>query len=215
LYDAAVTLIADQGFSATTVDQIVERAGVAKGTFYYNFAGKTELFEELLREGMGGLAGSLRGAADAVLARGGTATDALDAMARAGLDFVRGHPDVVRLCVAEQWRTGRSWHGTLADARRRTAGVVEDVLAEGVKSGELRADLDVEVTAGTVVGMVVSGALDWRSFHPARPLDEVHAALSGVLRGRLGGERVDDGTRDGAGRAAGAGTAPGLAGAAG
>ena len=35
LYEAAVTLIAEQGFSATTVDEIAERAGVAKGTVYY------------------------------------------------------------------------------------------------------------------------------------------------------------------------------------
>ena len=42
-----------KGFSATTVDEIAERAGVAKGTVYYNFASKTELFEELLRHGVG------------------------------------------------------------------------------------------------------------------------------------------------------------------
>ena len=48
LYEAAVTLIAEQGFSATTVDEIAERAGVAKGTVYYNFASKSVLFEQLL-----------------------------------------------------------------------------------------------------------------------------------------------------------------------
>ncbi|CAM5582725.1 hypothetical protein SVIOM74S_08384 [Streptomyces violarus] len=51
LYEAAVTLIAEQGFSATTVDEIAERAGVAKGTVYYNFASKSVLFEELRRGG--------------------------------------------------------------------------------------------------------------------------------------------------------------------
>ncbi|MFV2120617.1 TetR/AcrR family transcriptional regulator, partial [Streptomyces sp. Act-28] len=64
LYEAAVTLIAEQGFSATTVDEIAERAGVAKGTVYYNFKSKTELFEELLRHGVGLLTASLRAAAD-------------------------------------------------------------------------------------------------------------------------------------------------------
>src|SRR4030088_2552948 len=44
LYAAAVPLIAEQGFSATTVDEIAERAGVAKGTVYYNFASKNDLF---------------------------------------------------------------------------------------------------------------------------------------------------------------------------
>ena len=60
LYEAAVTLIAEKGFSATTVDEIAERAGVAKGTVYYNFASKSVLFEELLRHGVGLLAASLR-----------------------------------------------------------------------------------------------------------------------------------------------------------
>ena len=41
LFDAAVELIAEQGFSATTVDDIALRAGVAKVTVYYNFASKT------------------------------------------------------------------------------------------------------------------------------------------------------------------------------
>ena len=64
LYEAAVTLIAEQGFSATTVDEIAERAGVAKGTVYYNFASKSVLFEELLRHGVGLLTASLRDAAE-------------------------------------------------------------------------------------------------------------------------------------------------------
>ena len=62
LYEAAVTLIAEQGFSATTVDEIAERAGVAKGTVYYNFASKSVLFEELLRHGVGLLTAFTAGA---------------------------------------------------------------------------------------------------------------------------------------------------------
>src|SRR5882757_2888239 len=92
LYDAAVTLIAEQGFSATTVDEIAERAGVAKGTVYYNFASKNDLFEELLRHGVGLLTASLREAADRVAACGGTRVDALDAMIRSGLIFIVRYP---------------------------------------------------------------------------------------------------------------------------
>ena len=71
LYEAAVTLIAEQGFSATTVDEIAERAGVAKGTVYYNFASKSVLFEELLRHGVGLLTASLREAAEKTARDGG------------------------------------------------------------------------------------------------------------------------------------------------
>ncbi|WP_129839327.1 TetR/AcrR family transcriptional regulator [Streptomyces sp. RFCAC02] len=186
LYEAAVALIGEQGFAATTVEQIAERAGVAKGTVYYNFAGKTELFEELLRHGVGPLTAALRDAAGACRARGGGAGAALDAMARAGLAFVASRADFARLLVAEQWRANRPWSATLRAARADVVAAVADVLQEGVKDGELDEALDVELTAGALLGTVMVGALDWRTFHPGRTLDEVHAALSPVLLARLG-----------------------------
>lgn len=195
LYQAAVTLFAEQGLSATTVEQIAERAGVAKGTVYYNFASKTELFEALLRDGVEPLTVALR--RSAASAPGGGALGALEEMAGAGLAFVAQHPDFVRLLVAEQWRGGRPWHPTLIAVRRQVAGVVEEVLEDGVKSGELPADLDVELTSGALVGMVVLGALDWQAFHPERRAAEVRRALSAVLRGRLAAAGRPDDVRDG------------------
>jgi AcrR family transcriptional regulator len=185
LYEAAIALIAEQGFSDTTVEQIAARAGVAKGTVYYNFRSKTELFEELLRHGVASLTASLQTVAEAAYARKGGAVDALDAMAGAGLGFIGRHPAFTRLIAAELWRTHRAWHGTLVSVRDETIAVVADVLRDGVKSGEFGEGLDVEVTAGALVGMVVVTALDWQAFHPERPLAEVHDALSRLLRGRL------------------------------
>ncbi|UCM87389.1 TetR/AcrR family transcriptional regulator [Streptomyces marincola] len=187
LYEAAITLIAEQGFSSTTVEQIAERAGVAKGTVYYNFGSKTELFEELLRHGARPFTAELARAARAEFARGGSAAAALDAMARAGLAFVAAQPDLTRLLVAELWRPNRTWHSALAELRGHAAGVVEEVLERGVADGEFDASVDVGLAAGALLGTVVAGALDWQTFHPGRPIEEVHAALCPLLRGRLAG----------------------------
>ncbi|MFG2296731.1 TetR/AcrR family transcriptional regulator [Streptomyces sp. NPDC048603] len=187
LYEAAVTLIAEQGFSATTVDEIAERAGVAKGTVYYNFASKTDLFEELLRHGVGLLAASLRTAAEETEARGGTRVEALDAMIRAGLVFIERYPSFTQMYVAELWRTNRAWQSTLMVVRQEAVAVVEGVLREGVERGELSAEIDVPLTAAALVGMVLVAALDWQSFQRERSLDDVHSALSLLLRGRVSG----------------------------
>ncbi|MEV7546631.1 TetR/AcrR family transcriptional regulator [Streptomyces sp. NPDC089915] len=189
LYEAAVTLIAEQGFSATTVDEIAERAGVAKGTVYYNFASKTDLFEELLRHGVGLLTASLREAADETEGRGGTRIEALDAMIRAGLVFIHRYPAFTQLYVAELWRTNRAWQGTLMVVRGQAVAVVESVLREGVERGELSAEIDVPLTAAALVGMVLVAALDWQAFQSERSLDDVHSALSLLLRGRVSGSR--------------------------
>ncbi|MEU0403856.1 TetR/AcrR family transcriptional regulator [Streptomyces sp. NPDC006197] len=187
LYEAAVTLIAEQGFSATTVDEIAERAGVAKGTVYYNFKSKTELFEELLRHGVSLLAASLRAAAEETAERGGSRVDALDAMIRAGLVFIDRYPAFTQLYVAELWRTNRAWNSTLLVVRQEAVAVVEGVLREGVAAGELSEEIDVQLTAAALVGMVLVAALDWQAFQSERSLDDVHAALSRLLHGRVGG----------------------------
>ncbi|QLE71694.1 TetR/AcrR family transcriptional regulator [Streptomyces rectiverticillatus] len=187
LFDAAVTLIAEQGFSSTTVDEIAERAGVAKGTVYYNFASKTDLFEELLRHGMELLTGALRAAADETAERGGGAAEALDAMIRAGLDFVARQPSLAQLYVAELWRTNRAWRPTLTRVRQQAVEVIEPVLREATAEDDPAAGSDVALTASALFGMVLVTALDWQSFQPERSVDEVHASLARVLQGRLGG----------------------------
>ena len=187
LYEAAVTLIAEKGFSATTVDEIADRAGVAKGTVYYNFKSKTELFEELLRHGVGLLTASLRAAAEETGARGGSRVEALDAMIRAGLVFIDRYPAFTQLYVAELWRTNRAWQSTLLVVRREAVAVVEGVIAEGVAGGELSEEIDVPLTAAALVGMVLVAALDWQAFQPERSIDDVHSALSLLLRGRVSG----------------------------
>ncbi|MEE4541598.1 TetR/AcrR family transcriptional regulator [Streptomyces sp. V4-01] len=187
LYEAAVTLIAEQGFSATTVDEIAERAGVAKGTVYYNFASKNDLFEELLRHGVGLLTASLRQAAEGVEARGGSRVAALDAMIRSGLAFIVRYPSFTQLYVAELWRTNRTWQDTLMMVRQEAVAVVEKVLGEAVAAGELSDEIDVPLTASALFGMVLVAALDWQAFQPERSIDEVHAALSRLLQGRVGG----------------------------
>ncbi|MET7762041.1 TetR/AcrR family transcriptional regulator [Streptomyces sp. NPDC005336] len=192
LFEAAVTLIAEQGFSSTTVDEIAERAGVAKGTVYYNFASKTVLFEELLRHGVELLTASLQNAADENAERGGSHVDALDAMVRAGLDFISRYPSLTQLYVAELWRTNRAWQSTLMMVRQRAIAVIEAELREGVAARELSEDIDVPLTASALFGMVVVAALDWQSYQPERSLDDVHAALSRLLQGRVGGAVAND-----------------------
>ena len=48
LLAAAEGLINDQGFAATSIDQIIDRAGVTKGTFFYHFKSKNDLARALV-----------------------------------------------------------------------------------------------------------------------------------------------------------------------
>lgn len=46
--DAAEALVMEQGFGATAIDRVIERAGVTKGAFFYHFANKAALARALI-----------------------------------------------------------------------------------------------------------------------------------------------------------------------
>src|SRR5690606_29748027 len=48
IMDAAQALILEQGFAATSIDRVIDRAGVAKGAFFYHFPSKADLAHALV-----------------------------------------------------------------------------------------------------------------------------------------------------------------------
>lgn len=49
IMDAAEALILDQGFTGSSIDRIIERAGITKGTFFYHFESKADLAYALVK----------------------------------------------------------------------------------------------------------------------------------------------------------------------
>ncbi|WBC14557.1 TetR/AcrR family transcriptional regulator [Micromonospora sp. WMMA1998] len=177
LFVAAVELIAEQGYSATTVDDIAARAGVAKGTVYYNFESKTVLFEELLRHGIGLLTAEFRAAVDGLPPR-----EALAALVRAELDYIRRYRAFAQLLLSEMWRTNREWQQTLRLLRGEAIEVIAETVRAGVDSGDLPADLDVRTASSALFGVGLVVAVDWLVFQPERPIADVQEALLGIVR---------------------------------
>ncbi|MDE3721548.1 TetR/AcrR family transcriptional regulator [Nocardiopsis sp. N85] len=183
LFEAAVTLISEQGYGATSVDEIAERAGVAKGTVYYNFGGKSELYTALMEWGVTRLADTLK---DAVPSAETDPGRALVAVLRAGVEFIGEHEALARLLMAETWRTHQVWYTTIRHIRTEAIGVVIGLLDALAEAGRLRPDLDTGLAGSALFGMVVTVALDWRTLQPDRPVEEIHATLTHMIDGFLG-----------------------------
>ena len=52
IFNAAIELFSEKGYDNATVDDITAIAGVAKGSLYYHFSKKEEIFDMLLEEGI-------------------------------------------------------------------------------------------------------------------------------------------------------------------
>jgi AcrR family transcriptional regulator len=99
IIEAALEEFIARGFTATRLDDIARRAGVAKGTIYLHFKDKESMFEELIRTALVPLIGRLH----APPPSGGSVRDAVEGFARTFIQEVAAtrRGDIVRLIVAE------------------------------------------------------------------------------------------------------------------
>lgn len=52
IFETSMNLFATKGYDATSIEEITSVVGVAKGTLYYHFSSKEEIFTFLVEEGM-------------------------------------------------------------------------------------------------------------------------------------------------------------------
>jgi AcrR family transcriptional regulator len=50
LIDAAIEVFAERGYQGASIEEVIRRAGLSKGTFYFNFANKEELFAAVVHD---------------------------------------------------------------------------------------------------------------------------------------------------------------------
>jgi AcrR family transcriptional regulator len=174
ILDAALELAATKGITGTTMDEVAELAGVAKGSLYYNFSSKDQLFEAMLQEGVGALAESLRSAKGEL--RGWPAVEAL---VNRLLDIIAGNAPLARLMASEIFRTDRAWQQTLFALRHEALAVFAEAIDETDAAAESSG-----IMASGVFGAVLMSGLEWLVFEPERSRDEVAAAILATLRVR-------------------------------
>lgn len=132
LLDIALDLCRTQGFDTLRVEQVVQRAGVAKGTFYHYFASKDAVLEALVQRFGEGLFAQLS-AATGDASR--PAVERLQGAMYAAQNFKLTQGDVPLAALlqreenlAMRHRVYRSW---LADARRVLQPLISDGVADG------------------------------------------------------------------------------------
>ena len=163
ILDAALELASLNGITGTTMEDVAVRAGVAKGSVYYNFSSKDKLFEQLLLEGVGSLAETLRQARDGL-----TGAAALRSMVNAMLAAVSGNQPLSKLIAAEIFRTDRSWQAPLQLVRREALAEFVAVIRQTHPERP-----DAELIAGTIFGAALVGGIEWLVFSPDRSVQEV------------------------------------------
>ena len=120
LFQAALEIMSEKGPTATTVEEVAVKAGVSKGTVYYNFGSKKTMVDQLLQYGAKLLRDEIRAGAQKTDPR-----EALRGGVYAAFKYLEEHPGFARLWIAEVWKGPESWSESIVGVRRDLMHEVE------------------------------------------------------------------------------------------
>jgi len=172
ILDAAETEFGENGFARTAIASIVNRAGVAQGTFYLYFPSKDDVLRELVRDMGRRLRRALSAATRGLTHRVEVEKAGLEAFIRFALE----HQNLYRVVMESQFvdeSIYREYYQTLADA-------YAERLAAAQERGEIRRG-DAEAQAWALMGVAHFLGLRYAIWEHSPPPPAVLASTHELL----------------------------------
>jgi AcrR family transcriptional regulator len=148
ILDAAVRVFARSGYHGCRVADIADEAGIAYGLVYHYFSSKEQVLETLFAEAWAEVAAAIA----RVREREATARGRLAGIAAFLCGSYKRQPDLVRVLIREVARSDQL--DRQVSELRSAFAAIEEIVAEGQASGELRPDLDARLAAICFYGAI-------------------------------------------------------------
>ena len=140
----AARLFAEKGFRNTTVRDIADAAGILSGSLYHHFDSKESMVDEILSS----FQTELFARYDEILLGDGDARSKLERAVAVSFEAIDQHHDEVAIFQNDGAYLMGAFDrfGYLAERNQQSRAVWITLLDDGVRSGVLRSDLDIELT---------------------------------------------------------------------
>ena len=133
------------------MDDLAKAAGIGRGTVYWHFPSKDDLFLAVVHRETEKLTGEL----EPMLAMPMPAADKLELMITATFQMYEGVPHLFKAFMSILTGAGEDLEqrleGELAEIYRQYNGLVSQLLEQGKAEGSVRPDLDSPVVAASIV----------------------------------------------------------------
>lgn len=153
----AARLIATRGYSATTVRDIADEAGILSGSLYHHFSSKEAILEEILR----GFMDDLLARFEAIATEGGGPREILDKLIEHAFNTIEQHPAAVGLYQNESsFLATQSGFEFLGEESGRIEAIWLEQIREGQRLGVFRDSIDA-ATAYRFIRDAVWSTVGW------------------------------------------------------
>lgn len=150
IFETSMKLFAEKGYDATSIEDITATVGVAKGTLYYHFSSKEEIFNFLVEEGMKLLQNSI----DIKTAKFSNYIDKIKAIVLIQIKIVVKYEDLITILLSQFWGNGAR-NQKCQKHILEYVNKIENIIAEGIKAGQIKQG-NPQVIASEIYGLICS-----------------------------------------------------------
>lgn len=150
IFETSMKLFAEKGYDATSIEDITETVGVAKGTLYYHFTSKEEIFDFLVEEGIKLLQNSV----DIKAAKYANYLDKIKAIVLIQIKIVNKYEDLINIILTQLWgkeKRNQKCQKLIYDYIDK----IEDIVNIGISKGQIKGE-DAKIIATEIYGLICS-----------------------------------------------------------
>ena len=153
IFETSMKLFAEKGYDATSIEEITATVGVAKGTLYYHFSSKEEIFQFLVEEGVKLLKNSISIKTDKLT----NSLDKIKAIVLIELKVLVKYESFMTIILSQIWGTSQR-SKMCRDYVFEYIQMIEEIVEDGIKKGELQ-EGNPNVIASGIFGFVCSSLI--------------------------------------------------------
>ena len=150
IFETSLKLFSEKGYDATSIEEITATVGVAKGTLYYHFNSKEEIFNFLIEEGMKLLINSI----EIKISKCDNVLDKIKAVSLIQLKAVKKYENLLTIVMSQTWGN-ETRHVFCKQKVIEYIEVIRKIVQEGVDNGDI-VNCDAEILASEIFSLTCS-----------------------------------------------------------
>ncbi len=157
IIDAAVIVIAENGYHQAQVSKIAKQAGVADGTIYLYFKNKEDILISVFQEKMGVFVSEL----EKIIAKDASAADQLGMMINSHFSMLANDQHLAIVTQLELRQSNHDIRMKINNVLRGYLKLMDRILINGIESGEFDQNMDIRLARQMVFGTMDETITTW------------------------------------------------------
>ena len=150
IFETSMKLFAEKGYDATSIEEITATVGVAKGTLYYHFSSKEEIFNFLIEEGIKLLQNSIC----IKTSKYKNYIDKVKAIVLIEIKIVQKYENLITILLSQFY--GKETRNQKCQMHvYEYIEQIEEIVKEGINKGEIKQG-DPKAIASEIYGLICS-----------------------------------------------------------